>query len=227
VGMEKVFALIKKEFLLEYRGKENFFLYLTNILSLSVICSAGVSISFLDPFLTTRILPIFLWSVFFFASVLSSYRAQENEVASRAFEGVLFTGVPPSSIFTAKCVFHACHFGIGLIVTAGALGVLLGVSLWEVWVPLGGVFVLVAVGFSALSVTMFGVGGFSRVRGAMLPLLILPLVFPLLFAALELTTMILARESVGIDSVWISLLVGLDTVYFLLGFHLYRLVLYD
>jgi heme exporter protein B len=225
--MDKVFALIRKEFLLEYRSKENFILYLTNIVTLSVICSAGISISFLDPFVTTRVLPIFLWSVFFFASVLSSYRAQEMETASRAFEGVLFTGVSASTIFTAKFVYYTCQFGVGLIVTAAVLGMLLGISLWEVWAPLAVVFFLVTVGFSALSVTMFGVGGFSRVRGAMLPLLILPLVFPLLFAALELTTMILVHEHVGVDSAWISLLVGLDTVYFLLGFNLYRLVLHD
>jgi ABC-type transport system involved in cytochrome c biogenesis permease component len=51
--------------------------------------------------------------------------------------------------------------------------------------------------------------------------LVLPLTFPLLAAAIELFQAILQNGTLELDSIWLTLLVVADVLYFILGLNLF------
>jgi hypothetical protein len=59
------------------------------------------------------------------------------------------------------------------------------------------------------------------------PLLALPLLFPLFFAGIEMTTELVLRGAVDIAAVWPSLLLVVNAVFLVLGLNLYDFVVRD
>jgi heme exporter protein B len=67
----------------------------------------------------------------------------------------------------------------------------------------------------------------SRLRQVLLPLLVLPVMMPLFFAALEMTTGILLSGQIDLSSPWFVLLMLLEVLYFGLGILLYQFAVLD
>jgi ABC-type transport system involved in cytochrome c biogenesis permease component len=64
-------------------------------------------------------------------------------------------------------------------------------------------------------------------KGILLPVLLFPLSFPLFFAAIELSMGLVTGGGLPASSPWLSLLVGLDVLYFVLGLNLIAYVVRD
>ena len=86
---------------------------------------------------------------------------------------------------------------------------------------LGGEFIVVSVltviGYSALSTVVAAITSTSRLKNLLLPLLLIPMLFPLFFASVELTTQLMEAKSLAYDGFWFSLLLVLDLVYVVIG----------
>jgi len=93
--------------------------------------------------------------------------------------------------------------------------------------PILGLLCMIGMGASvvlaSLLVLSSAMTGTSRLRGVLLPLVTLPLLFPLFFAGVELTTMCVLYGSVDAAGVWPSVM-GLSGLLFLLvGINTYEL----
>ena len=90
---------------------------------------------------------------------------------------------------------------------------------------------LVAIGagaclaLAALVVLLVGVAGTSRLRGILVPLLALPLLFPLFFAGVEMTSNVVLSGGLPAGSVWPSILVCINALYLILGINLFELAI--
>jgi heme exporter protein B len=104
------------------------------------------------------------------------------------------------------------------------LSVLLKIWVWDVFLALSAVAFLVVVAYAALSSLLAGIAVQARLKGLLLPLILLPLIFPLFFAALELSSALLIGGSFAWSSFWFKLLLLLDLLYLLLGLNLFEYV---
>lgn len=217
--------LLCKDFQLELRSKETVVLLFGNIVALSAIVSSGVASAFVEPPVVLKLYPTLLWSVFFFTAALSSSRVYEPEVELRAFERIALSGAADWVVYLSKLISSGAVLFLGFLLTVVVLGVLTDVSCWPHMLDLSALGILVILGYNALSTLLVAISSSSRLKGMLLPLLLLPLVFPLFFAGMELTFSILGEGGLSLSSPWLSLLLGADVVYLALGVNLYRFVL--
>jgi heme exporter protein B len=87
------------------------------------------------------------------------------------------------------------------------------------------VLTLGALGFAAIGTLYAGLTVRLRAREVLLPLLLLPVVAPLLLAAVSATTGLLAGDPFGEVAAWLQLLVGFDVAMLLAGGLTYGLAL--
>lgn len=220
-------SLLRSMVLLEFRVRDALTLFISLSIMLAVITGFGVTSAALEPPVRERLFPALLWLCFMVTAAVSLGRSFEYESEHKVLEGLLLAGVQPAAIFFAKASVNLLILTLGHLTVVTVLGMLMGVSL----VPHAEVFVLVSllvlVGYSALATIVAALTTGARLRNVLLPLILLPLLFPLFFCAIELTTMILDQGSVPLSSQWLSLLAGLAVVYVALGATLFEFAVGD
>ncbi len=213
--------LFKKDLLLELRGRESITLLFGLSVLLSLIAMFGVASAFLSANVVLRIFPGLSWMIFLFAATLCLGRGFEQEVQARALDALLVGGISPALQYLSKViVFFALLFiaqALSMLLLAG----LLEISIWPVLGNLLVVSALVVFAYTAISVLLAAIATNSRIRGMLLPLLVLPLTFPLLASGIELFHFILEFSYLPWESVWLTLLVVADVLYLVLGLNLF------
>ncbi len=165
----------------------------------------------------------FFWVAFSFGGVLALNRSFALEKESGCARALMLAPVDRSAIylgkFTANVIFM---FLIELLVlplftvffdvpTGAAIGRLLLI------------FALGAVGFSAVGTLFSAVAANTRMRELLLPVLLLPVVIPVLIAAVETTS-----QALGADvevAFWFRLLVVYDVVFTTVGVMVFEYIL--
>ncbi len=219
--LQQFFTLLKKEALQELRRKE--FLIVATVLAviLSALASAGIRNAFLPPAFEAAIFPTVLWLIFLFAAVVAASRAYEHEFELGGLEALLSARVAPELIYLSKVCVYSILLWITQLFTALIFWLLLGLPALPGLLQFAAVALLVVFGFTALLVLLGVLSQTSRLKQLLFPLILLPLLFPLFFAAIELSSLILIDQRFTYDSTWLSLLIGADIVYFLMGLNLY------
>lgn len=219
--------LIAKELRLEWRGKELVTLLLCNSIITSVLVGAGVSSAMLDSRTTTKIYPMLLWVVFLLSATTSVSRSSETELEGRGFEGLLLAGVTGSQMYLAKVVVMSIMFFLNFLLLVFLLAATLD---QRVAVAILSLFLLGAgscVALASLVVVLSGIAGTSRLRGVLVPILSLPLLFPLFFAGVEMTTQVLLYGAIDPASAWPSILICATSFYFIVGLNLFEVAIKD
>ena len=183
-----VALLVGKEWCLEWRGRELFTLLACNAILFSVLVGAGVSSAVLDSATTERLFPMLLWVVFVLSTTTSVARFNEQELEGRGFEGLLLSGVSGAQMYVAKVVVMATFFFASFALLVGLLGVALDQRLAAAFPAIlligGGASVALASLLSLLA----AVASTSKLKGIVLPIISIPLLFPVFFGGLEMTT---------------------------------------
>ena len=220
-------ALIIKELRLELRGKETVTLLFCNAILACALVGVGTSSAFLDKATTTRIYPMLLWILFLLSASASAVRSHEQELEGRGLEGLLLAGATGAQIFISKLLVMSVLFFAHFVVLAGVLGAALDQQLPP------GVVALLAAGFgsstalAAVTVLLSAVAGTSRMRGVLLPLLSLPLLFPVFFCGVEMTSQIVVAGGPEPGAPWPLILVCANALYVVLGINLFEVAVRD
>ncbi len=220
-------ALIIKELRLEIRGKETVTLLFCNAILACALVGVGTSSAFLDKATITRIYPMLLWILFLLSASTSAARAHEQELEGRGLEGLLLAGATGAQMFISKLLVMSVLFFAHFVVLAAVLGV----ALDQRSPP--GVAGLLAAGFgsstalAAVTVLLSAVAGTSRMRGVLLPLLSLPLLFPVFFCGVEMTSQIVIGGGLDPGAPWSLILVCANALYVVLGINLFEVAVRD
>ena len=224
----KTFKLmILKEVSLELRGKELATLLICTTLVVAALIGAGVSSAVLDAATTTKIYPMLVWVVFLITTTTASARASEAELEGRGFEGLLLAGVTGPQLYLAKVFVSAVLFWINWLILIAITSAALDQDLTSVFAKLATIGLGASTALSALITLISGVAGTSRLRGVLIPLLTLPLLFPLFFAGVELTTECLLYGGVQPGSIWPGIILISTTAFILVGLNSYEAVVRD
>jgi heme exporter protein B len=161
--------------------------------------------------------PGLLWLAIVFGSLLSVTRLHQLEVEDGALEELARYPVERYAIYLGKTLA-----GLGAVVVLGAVllpvvAILYGINLGDAWPALVATVLLGSVGLAAVGTFYAGVTVRMAAREVMLPLLMLPVVAPLLLAAVKATTAALAGNPLGDLGAWLQLLAAFDLVMIVAG----------
>ncbi len=157
-----------------------------------------------------------LWISLLFAVLLGVGRSMGRESADRAIEGLMLAPTARESVFLGKLLAGMIMMSVIELFVVPMFIVLVttGQMTTNALELIGTVF-LATLGLVIVSTLFSGVAAGSRLGDSLLPLLVMPLVIPLMIAAVETTRRALggatAVGAVGVPQ-WIGLLGGFDLV---------------
>ena len=224
--MGTLFTLLEKEIRLELRSLETIVLVPTLSFILSVIVGLGISGAFISPETSLKIFPSLLWLVFFFAATLSVSRGFEIERNNEALQGILLTGVDPGLIYFAKVLLQTVLVSFTALLAYIFLGLLTSASVFPLESSIVLVMLVASLAYSALSVLLSAVASWTKLKNLFLPVVLIPLLMPVFFGAIECTNEILITNNFALDSSWLALLFVCSVIYTISGYNLYRYVVW-
>jgi heme exporter protein B len=201
--------LLAKELRLEFRTRE--------LLTTTVIFALVVVVLFSYVFEPTaaesrRYGPGLLWIAFLFAGSLMLNPSFAREQSNDTLDALRMAPVSSFAILLGKMLANFIYMALAEIVLVPVFAVLYNISLEGV---IGRLILVLALGTLGLVITgtvFSAVSAHARMRELLLPLLLLPILAPLLIAAVEATASLLA-DPPELDRTWVLFLAGFDTVF--------------
>jgi heme exporter protein B len=171
--------------------------------------------------------PGLLWLAVVFAGILAVNRLHLLETDDGALEQLALYPVARRAIYAGKALAgFAVMLVLGLLVL-GAVWVLFAVDVALGWPALLATVLLGAAGVAAVGTFYAAVTIRLRAREVMLPLLMLPVLAPLLLAAVNATQAALAGDPFGELGAWLQLLAAYDVIMVVAGAATYGFLLED
>lgn len=171
--------------------------------------------------------PGLLWLAIVFGSLLTVARLHQLEADDGALEELARYPVERHAIFVGKALAAL----VAVLVLGGLLlpvvAVLYALDLSTAWPALLATLVLGAIGLAAVGTFYAGLTVRMQSREVMLPLLMLPIVAPLLLAAVKATSAALLGDPLGELTAWLQLLGAFDLVMLAAGAVSYGYLLED
>jgi len=218
-------VLIYKEWRLEWRSKELFTLLACNAVLLSVLVGAGVSSAVLDATTAEKIYPMLLWIVFMLSTTTSVTRFNEQELEGRGFEGLLLSGVTGAQMYLSKVIVMTLFFSVSFVFLAILLALSLDRDLSGIlnWLCLVGIGASSAL--AALLALLAAVASTSKLRGILLPIISIPVLFPVFLCGMEMTTELVLNGALVEGSPWPLVLLCAETLYLVAGINLFEMAI--
>ena len=201
--------LLAKELRLEFRSRE--------ILTATIVFALIVVVLFSFAFDPTsaesrRYGPGLLWIAFLFAGSLMLHPSFAREQSNDTLDALRMAPVSPFAILLGKLLANFVFLSIAEIVLVPVFAVLYNISLSGILGRLALVLALGTLGLVTTGTVFSAISAHARMRELLLPLLLLPLLAPLLIAAVEATASLLAEQP-ELDRTWLAFLAGFDVVF--------------
>ena len=217
-----IWAIGRKDLLLETRNKDIIVAVSVFALLVLMIFTFAIDINQVNAKLTG---PGILWASIAFAGVTGLNRAFALEMEGNTLEALMLAPISRDLIYAGKM------FGNFLFITAAQIIVIpifavlfnLAVLRWEMLV----VSLLTTIGFSAIGTLFAAMTIRVRAREVMLPLLFLPVVTPLIMAAVESTSHVVNDSSWPEIYQWIQLAIAFDIAFIVISAFIFQQILED
>jgi heme exporter protein B len=161
--------------------------------------------------------PGLLWLAIVFGGLLTVARLHQVETDDGALDELARYPLERRAIYAGKAMAGL----LAMLVLGGVLlpvvAILYGIDLLAAAPLLVLILLLGAIGFAAVGTFYAGVTVRMRAREVMLPLLMLPVIAPLLLAAVKATAAALGGDPFGELAAWLQLLAAFDLVMLLAG----------
>jgi heme exporter protein B len=201
--------LLGKELRLEFRSRE--------LLSATIIFALVVVVFFSFAFEPTaaesrRYGPGLLWIAFLFAGSLMLNPSFAREQTNETLDALRMAPISPFAILLGKMLANFVFMSVAELVLVPVFAVLYNISLAGIGWRLMLVLILGTTGLTVTGTVFSAVSAHARMRELLLPLLLLPILTPLLIAAVE-STASLFQEQPALDTTWVAFLAGFDIVF--------------
>jgi heme exporter protein B len=201
--------VLAKELRLEFRARE----LLTTTVVFALVVVVLFSFAF-DPTAgeSRRYAPGLLWIAFLFAGSLMLNPSFAREQSNQTLDALRMAPVSPFAILLGKMLANLTFLSIAEAILVPVFAVLYNISLTDVVGRLILVLVLGTLGLVITGTVFSAVAAHTRMRELLLPLLLLPILAPLLIAAVEATASLFAEQP-ALDRAWLAFLAGFDIVF--------------
>lgn len=210
-GMLRAALIIaRKDLAIELRTRTAFFSAIVfALLGLTIFYFAwdATAVSAVD------LAPGILWVIFTFSGLLGLQRSFGVEQADRAMDALLAAPVDREAIYLGKAIANV-GFVIGVqLIALPALALFYNLPLGSVALPLAAIALLAAVGIVAVGTLFSSMAVNTRLAELLLPMLSLPFFVPIVTAAAQVTSRLLAGRPVAEAWPWLRILLGFDLVF--------------
>jgi heme exporter protein B len=203
----KVWAIIAKDIVAEFHTRE----MISAMLIFSVLATLIFSFALdLRGAMARVAAPGVLWATVAFAGTLGLSRSLAREQQDGCIDGLLLAPVDRSVIFFGKALGNLAFIVVVEIILLPLFSALFDVPLLRPGVL--AVTALGTIGYTAVGTLLAAIAVNTRAREVMLPILLLPLVIPVLIAAVRATGGLVEGGTMAEVGGWIRLLVAYDLV---------------
>jgi heme exporter protein B len=221
--MRATLAIIRKDLRIEWRTRETATtLAVLGVLLVTVLAFAHDP----EPEAAPLLVPAVLWSAMVFTGLLGVERGFLLEREQDCLAGLRGAPIDPTALYAAKLIVNLLLLSATHAVVVPLTGLFLHVELWTVLPALVLVLLLGTLGFAAVATLFAFVTVRLRTRQVMLPLLVLPLLIPLLIAAVKATEAVLGSGLAGARDA-LGVLVSFDVIFVTAGALLFPAMVKD
>ena len=222
--MRTVAALVRKDLALELRTKEAVPAMFLFSVSTFVLFRFGLDRTSLEGDLASGV----LWVTLLFAAVLGINRLFVAEEEQGGFDGFLMAPVDRTTLLVAKATaLFAFLTLVELVAVPAFIVLLLGPSPAGAFPELLLVLVLGNLGVAIIGTLTSALAIRTRARDLIAPLLSLPLLIPVVLAASNATSPLLADAGGDVPGRWLGVLALYDVVFGLLAYAVFDFLLDD
>ncbi|MBF06205.1 MAG: heme ABC transporter permease CcmB [Chloroflexi bacterium] len=217
-----IWAIGRKDLLLETRNKDIIVAVSVFALLVLMIFTFAIDINQVNAKLTG---PGILWASIAFAGVTGLNRAFALELEGNTLEALMLAPISRDLIYAGKMFGNFLFITAAQIIVIPIFAVLFNLTVlrWEMLV----VSLLTTIGFSAIGTLFAAMTIRVRAREVMLPLLFLPVVTPLIMAAVESTSHVVNDSSWPEIYQWIQLAIAFDIAFIVVSAFIFQQILED
>ena len=219
IYFKALWAVFWKDVRLEMRSKD--FIVSILVFSLLIVLIFNFAID-PNPKTVKLVGPGILWVSFLFGGILGFTKIFAAEREHGNVKGLLLAPVPREAIFFGKMISTFLFMLIVEIIVFPVFCILFNISLYQPELII--VVVLVTLGFSTLGTVFSALVANMRSREVILAVLFLPVVVPVLIAAVEMTDYVLNGGRVNEIMKWAQFLVIYDGIFIVLCSFIFRYV---
>jgi len=201
--------ILAKELRLELRTRE--------LLNATVVFGIVVVVLFsfaFDPTVaeSRKYGPGLLWIAFLFAGSLMLHPSFAREQSNDTLDALRLAPISSFAILSGKMLANFIFLSVAELILVPIFAMLYNISLMGILASLVLVLVLGTAGITVTGTVFAAIAAHARMRELLLPLLLLPILAPLLIAAVEATSSLLA-EPAALDRAWVTFLAAFDIVF--------------
>ncbi len=206
-----IWIIFRKDVLVEMRSKE---------ITLSVFIFSFITLVIFNfafdptPKTVLYVAPGILWSAILFGGVLGLNRAFATEVDDGGWGAILVSPVPKDALFFGKVL---STFALMILVEGILLSLMIVMFDLQInWPAMLLVSFMALFGFSVLGTLFSAISVFTRAQEVMLPILFLPLISPVIIAAVECSGQIFMGGDIFEVIDWVGFMGALNLLYIVL-----------
>jgi len=216
-------AIIKKDLILELRGKEAMSIMVFLSILLLVIFNIALDIDKED---IVQLAAGVLWVIFAFSGIVGMEKTSASERHDSAYLNLIFSSVNIESFYTAKVISNFIFLLFMELFTIVFFAILFNFeplikTLPLLFIPL----VLGSLGLSIVGTLLSFISTGSRFGELLLPFLFLPVVVPVLLGGVNTTESILSLQTNDFPYKWVKLLVLFDVLYYCISVMVFKYVM--
>ena len=202
----KVWAIIVKDVVAEFRTRE----MVSAMLVFSVLALLIFSFALDLRGAMARAAAPGVWATVAFSGTLGLSRSLAREQQTGCIDGLLLAPMDRSAIFFGKALGNLAFMVVVEIMLLPLFSALFNVPLLRIGVL--GVTALGTIGYAAVGTLLAAIAVNTRAREVMLPVLLLPLMVPVLIAAVKTTGGLIEGGTLAELGGWVRLLVAYDLI---------------
>ena len=214
--------LLAKDIRLELRSKQT----IVTMLLFGGVLTCMYAIGFeTDPGTNRKVFPGVVWGALLFTGALGGGRTFSRESEDGAFEALILSRVPRSTLLWSKILMNICLILMVMLVVVPLFAIMLRVDLSGCELVLALQVLVGTIGFCAVATPLSVIATGARFPEVLLPMVIFPLVTPILIAGVKGTGVLMGTAIGDGPWTWISFSAAFAVVFLSIGILLFdRLV---
>jgi heme exporter protein B len=217
--LRAIAAIVWKDLAAELRSRELILAMLVFALMVVLIFNFAIE---LQPNLRPTITPGVLWVTFAFAGTLGLNRSMSIEKDRGCLDGLLLAPVDRSAIYFGKVISNLVFMLVVETIVLPIYAVLYNSDLLSIGLLL--VILLGSIGYIAVGTLLSSMAVQTRMREILLPIMLLPVVLPVLLAAVKASSGFLQKAEMRSISPWLNILIVYDVVFIAVSFMVFDFV---
>lgn len=216
--MKPIAAIVFKDVAIEYKNKEAF----SSMLLFGLLVVVVFSFAF-EGAEREMLAPGMLWVAYSFAGILGLNRSLNVEIDNDCLQGLLLAPLSRGDLYLGKVLGNLAFTVLAELVILPLFVILnnLNFDLTLLWIA--GITLLGTLGFVSIGTTLSLISAQTRMKEVMLPVLQIPMTFPVILSAVQATSLAMSDDRGGI-AFPLSLLGVFSTVYITASYFVFEYI---